>query len=259
MPMSAPDPALVAEAQKSVCTISLPQRAYNQLLADPAVAELKEWVPANFAGPNGAKVFSRQSGKTLRVGMPGAYTYDGFQNAVLDRLEDVAAHAALDRAVFAGGCSENAETSVSALSQDMLKLYYEDFIAQWDSMLRDLRLAPLTDLSVASENLKDLSSADSAAQAPADGGGQRDRADPLRRRGAGRRQGGQEGHLQAARQAGQDRQARQEGREASAAHRGDRRSRHDRRRWSPSTSSRSRAPSPRSTASRRRSTRRWSR
>ncbi len=161
---AAPDPALVAEAQKSVCTISLPQRAYNQLLADPAVAELKEWVPANFAGPNGAKVFSRQSGKTLRVGLPGAYTYDGFQNAILDRLEDVAAAAALDRAVFAGGCSENAETSVSALSQDMLKLYYEDFINRWDSMLRDLRLAPLTDLTVASENLKDLSSADSAVK-----------------------------------------------------------------------------------------------
>ncbi|RWG93833.1 MAG: type VI secretion system membrane subunit TssM, partial [Mesorhizobium sp.] len=76
--------------------------------------------------------------------------------------EDVAAQAALDRAVFAGGCSENAETSVSALSEDILKLYYDDYISQWDSFLRDMRLAPLTDLNVASENLKDLSSADSA-------------------------------------------------------------------------------------------------
>ncbi|TJV27746.1 MAG: type VI secretion system membrane subunit TssM, partial [Mesorhizobium sp.] len=37
-----------------------------------------------------------------------------------------------------------------------------DYIAQWDSILRDIRLAPLADLNVASENLKDLSSADSA-------------------------------------------------------------------------------------------------
>lgn len=159
---TAPDQGLVAEALKSVCTISLPQRAYSQLLADPAVTELKEWVPANFAGPNGAKVFARRSDKTLRTGIPGAFTYAGFQDAVLDRVEDVAAQAALDRAVFAGGCSENAETSVSALSEDILKLYYEDFIAQWDSFLRDMRLAPLTDLTIASENLKDLSSADSA-------------------------------------------------------------------------------------------------
>ena len=157
-----PDQALVAEALKSVCTISLPARAYKQLLADPAVADLKEWIPANFAGPNGPKVFARRSDKTLRVGLPGAFTYAGFHDAVLDRVEDVAGQAALDRAVFAGGCEENAETSVSALSQDILKLYYEDFIAQWDSLLRDIRLAQLTDLNVASQNLKDLSSADSA-------------------------------------------------------------------------------------------------
>ncbi|RUZ92089.1 ImcF-related family protein, partial [Mesorhizobium sp. M7A.F.Ca.US.001.02.1.1] len=92
----------------------------------------------------------------------GAFTYAGFHDVILDRIDDVAAQAALDRAVFAGGCSENSETSVSALSEDILKLYYDDYIAQWDSFLRDMRLAPLTDLIVASENLKDLSSADSA-------------------------------------------------------------------------------------------------
>ena len=161
---STPDPALVAEALKTVCTISLPTRAYKQLLADPAVAALKEWVPANFAGPNGAKVLTRRSDKTLRVGIAGAFTYAGFHDVILDRIEDVSAQAALDRAVFAGGCSENSDTSVQALSQDVLKLYYDDFNAQWDSFLRDIRLTPLTDLNVASENLKDLSSADSAVK-----------------------------------------------------------------------------------------------
>nr|WP_295468094.1 type VI secretion system membrane subunit TssM [Mesorhizobium sp.] len=158
----APDSKLVAEALASVCTISLPVRAYKQLLNDPAVAGLPEWIPANFAGPNGAKIFVRSSDKTLRNGLPGAFTYDGFHEVILDRVEDVAAQAALDRAVFAGGCSENAETSVAALSKDVLKLYYEDYIAQWDSFLRDVKLAPLTDLATASDNLKDLSSADSA-------------------------------------------------------------------------------------------------
>ncbi|BCH25433.1 type VI secretion system membrane subunit TssM [Mesorhizobium sp. L-8-3] len=158
----APDKGLVGQALKTVCSIPLPVRAYKTLLADPAVAGLAEWVPANFAGPNGGKVLARRSGKTLREGISGAFTYGGFHEAVLVRLEDVAAQAALDRAVFAGGCSENAETSIPALSGDILKLYYEDFIAQWDSFLRDVKLAPLTDLATASDNLKDLSSADSA-------------------------------------------------------------------------------------------------
>jgi type VI secretion system protein ImpL len=43
----------------------------------------------------------------------------------------------------------------------MLKLYSDDFIAQWDGFLRDIRLAPITDLTVATVNLKDLASPDS--------------------------------------------------------------------------------------------------
>ncbi|AJD45430.1 type VI secretion system IcmF family protein (plasmid) [Rhizobium gallicum bv. gallicum R602sp] len=157
-----PDEALVGEALRSICSIPLPVRAYNALLSDTEVRALKDWIPADHVGPNGLKVLARRSDKTLRVGISGAFTYDGFHNVVLARLEDVATQAALDRSIFAGGCSENANPSVAALSQDILKLYYDDYIAKWDSFLRDVRLAPLVDLQTASENLKDLSSADSS-------------------------------------------------------------------------------------------------
>lgn len=158
----APDEALVGAALTGVCSIPLSRRAYEALLSDPSVTALGAWDPAAHAGPNGAKVFTRRSGKSLRVGIDGVYTYAGFHDVVLPNLEAVASQAALDRSVFAGGCDENAETSVSALSADILKLYYDDFIAQWDGLLRDITLAPITDLRVASENLKDLSNADSA-------------------------------------------------------------------------------------------------
>jgi type VI secretion system protein ImpL len=157
-----PDDALVAASLNTVCSIPLARRAYDALLSDPAATALPEWVPATYAGPNGAKVFLRRSEKTLRVGIPGIFTYGGFHDVVLARLEEVAGQAALDRSVFAGGCPESADVSVSALADDMLKLYYEDFVAQWDGFLYDVALAPLTDLATATENLKDLSSADSA-------------------------------------------------------------------------------------------------
>ncbi len=158
----APDDALVAASLKTVCSIPLAQRAYQALLSDPAATALPEWVPASFAGPNGTRVFVRRSEKTLRVGIPGLFTYDGFHGVVLDRLDDVAGQAALDRSVFAGGCPESAEVSVSALADDILQLYYQDFIAQWDGFLHDVTLAPLTDLPTATDNLKDLASANSA-------------------------------------------------------------------------------------------------
>lgn len=157
-----PDPQLISAALQSICTIPLAVRAYRSLLTDPAIAGLSDWVPAEQAGPNGARVLTRLSEKSLRVGLPGAFTYDGFHNTVLQVVPEVAAQAALDRAVFAGGCNESAEASQETLEADILKLYYDDFIAQWDGFLRDIRLTPITDLAEAQRNLKDLSSADSA-------------------------------------------------------------------------------------------------
>ncbi|ETX30229.1 type VI secretion system membrane subunit TssM [Roseivivax isoporae] len=158
----APDAGLIATALESICTIPLAVRAYRALRSDPAVAGLPDWIPAEVAGPNGPRVLTRLSEQSLRVGLPGAFTYDAFHDAVLPRVPEVAAQAQLDRAVFAGGCNESAEASVDTLEADILKLYYDDFIAQWDSFLRDVRLAPIGDLVQARQNLKDLSTTDSA-------------------------------------------------------------------------------------------------
>lgn len=156
-----PDDLLVAKALEAICTVPLSVRAYNSLMQDPNVTGLPEWIPAETAGPNATRVLTRLSGKTLRIGLPGAYTYAGFHDVVLPLIPEVAAQAALDRAVFTGGCAESSDTSVEALEQDILKLYSDDFIAQWDGFLRDIRLAPITDLTVATANLKDLASPDS--------------------------------------------------------------------------------------------------
>ena len=157
-----PDTALVSLALESICTIPLSERAYRSLLGRPEITALKEWIPAEKAGPNGARVLTRLSERTLRVGLPGAFTYDGFHQTVLPLVPEVAAQAALDRAVFTGGCSESSDVSTTELEQDILKLYYEDFIDKWDGFLRDIRLTPISDLAQARANLKDLASADSA-------------------------------------------------------------------------------------------------
>ena len=157
----APDNALVQQALQSICTIPLAARAYSALISDPAVTALPEWIPAEKAGPNATRVLTRISEKTLRIGLPGAFTYDGFHTTVLPLIPEVAATAALDQAVFAGGCAESSDASVATLEADILKLYQDDFIAQWNGFLRDIRLAPITDLPTATANMKDLASPDS--------------------------------------------------------------------------------------------------
>lgn len=157
----APDQALVQQALQSICTIPLAARAYAALISDPTVTALPDWIPAEKAGPNATRVLTRISEKTLRVGLPGAFTYQGFHTTVLPLIPEVAATAALDQQVFAGGCAESSDASVATLEADILKLYQDDFIAQWNGFLRDIRLAPITDLPTATANMKDLASPDS--------------------------------------------------------------------------------------------------
>jgi type VI secretion system protein ImpL len=157
-----PDQELVAEALQSLCQIPLAVRAYNVLMSDPTVTALPEWTPAAAAGPTGQHVFTRLSGKTLQAGLAGAFTYRGFHETILPLVPEVAAQASIDRLVFAGGCDDSANADATVLEAEILRLYEQDFIAQWDGFLQDIRLASFEDLSVATENLKDLSSEDSA-------------------------------------------------------------------------------------------------
>lgn len=159
-----PDPQLVTDALEIVCTIPISKRAYDALMNAPEVAGLDQWFPAEHMGPNGANIFTRLSGKSLRVGLPGAFTYDGFHGTVAPRVGVVAVEAALDRNVFAGGCPESADASERSIEADITKLYFDDYIEHWDGLLRDLRITPITDLELARNNLKDLAGADSALQ-----------------------------------------------------------------------------------------------
>ncbi|WP_299767757.1 type VI secretion system membrane subunit TssM [uncultured Tateyamaria sp.] len=159
-----PDPQLVNQALEIVCTIPISKRAYATLMNDPDVAGLPPWIPAEHMGPNGQQVFTRLSEKTLRVGIPGAFTYDGFHTVVAPRVGAVAVQAALDRSVFAGGCPESAGASERSIEADVTKLYFDDYIEAWDGLLRDIRVSPITDLERARTNLKDLAGSDSALQ-----------------------------------------------------------------------------------------------
>jgi type VI secretion system protein ImpL len=158
-----PDSALVAQAQKTLASIPLARRAYDALLNLPEVRGLPPWNPAEHAGPNALRVLTRPSGKPLGEGIAGIYTFEGFHEHVLPRLKDVAAATAVENWVLdAGAPSERSQAEIEQLQADVLKLYYDDYIAVWEQLLADVTLAPFTDLRSAVDGLKDLSGPSSA-------------------------------------------------------------------------------------------------
>ena len=255
----APDDALVAAALQSVCSIPLAQRAYDALLSDPAATALPDWVPANFAGPNGAQGLHpplRQDParrhRRASTPTPASTTW------CWRGCEDVAAQAESDRAIFAGGCPESAEASVEHPRPGHAE-------ALQRRLHRPVGRLPARRHAGAADRPRHRQREPQGprqrrlgAEAAADRRGRRDRPRPpaRRRRRAGRAAGGR---LEVPRQARQARQARRRRAPSSCPPRRRARRSTPAARRSPTTSSRSRAPSPRWTARRPRSTPRWRR
>jgi type VI secretion system protein ImpL len=152
------DARLVGDARAALARLSLPRRAYGALLADAAAAELPPWRVTEQAGPNAALALVRHSRRPLGTAIPGIFTHAGFHRAVLPRLDDVARGTYSEYWVLSGRAMPEApEPEIRALKADLLRLYYDDAVAQWDGLLRDVTLAPVTPLDQALAVTKALS------------------------------------------------------------------------------------------------------
>ena len=159
LPHVALDGALVDDARRTFSRVSLAQRVYQVIRNSPDAATLPLWIPADAAGASGAQVFTRHSGASLRDGLPGLYTVDGFYKVVLPMLPRALSEVANDSWVL-GKQSEFSVASPQAatLQQDVVKLYSEEYAANWDAFMADLDLPPLTDSRQSIQMLYVLSS-----------------------------------------------------------------------------------------------------
>jgi type VI secretion system protein ImpL len=152
------DPRLVADAQTALARVPLPRRAYTALVSDPAVAKLPGWRATEHAGPTASAVLVRRSGRPLGAEIPAIFTYDGFHQVFLPQLDEVARGVYAEFWVLSGrGTPDASDADIRRLKSDMLRLYYDDAIAAWDGLLRDISLAPIDTLGQAVEATKALS------------------------------------------------------------------------------------------------------
>jgi type VI secretion system protein ImpL len=159
LPHVALDGALVDEARRTFSRVSLAERVYQVIRRSPDAASLPPWVPAEAAGATGATLFTRRSGAKMTDGLPGLYTVDGFYKVVLPDLPRALTEVASDSWVL-GKQSEFNVTSPQAatLQQDVVKLYTNEYAANWDGFLADLDLPPLTNSQQSVQTLYVLSS-----------------------------------------------------------------------------------------------------
>src|SRR3984957_613632 len=140
------DGALVDEAPRTFSRVSLAQRVYQVIRRAPEATGLQPWSPADAAGASGATIFTRRSGTKLTDGLPGLYTVDGFYKVVLPLMPRALTEIANDSWVLGKESEFNAASPQAlTLQQDVVKLYSNEYMANWDGFLADLDLPPLTD------------------------------------------------------------------------------------------------------------------
>jgi type VI secretion system protein ImpL len=153
---------LVEVVQRVLTQLPQSQRVYNGIINSAEATALPDWRLTDVGGPAIARALSRSSGKQLNDGISGIYTYEGFHSVFLEQALGVATRIQRESWVLgAEGQQEQSEAVLLAMSRDVLDLYYNDFVLQYDQLLNDLDIIPMTDLSNAVEVTNVLSGATS--------------------------------------------------------------------------------------------------
>jgi type VI secretion system protein ImpL len=153
------DGALVEDARRTFSRVTLADRVYASIQNSPQATALPPWRPSDPLGSTGVGVFYRRSGAPLTDGIPGFYTVDGFYKVLLPQLP-VATRQVASESWVLGKQSEIDPSSpqVLNLQGDVVKLYTNDYAKQWDGLLNDIDVTPLTNLPQAVQALYVLAS-----------------------------------------------------------------------------------------------------
>jgi len=154
------DPQLVSDTRLALARMPLQQRVYNRLKRQLVRTRLLEFSPAGAGGPEAPSVFVRRSGEPVTRGINGMFTRAGhaeFLKQSAEALDDVEK----ERWVLAQQESSQLDGNREQVRQAVLRLYYDDYIAQWDALLADVTLRPFANLEQGARIANLLSGPDS--------------------------------------------------------------------------------------------------
>ena len=136
---------LIEQAESILARMPVADRAYSLIVATAEFAGIPDFVLTDRAGPDARRVFETVDGSDLAgLTVPALFTYEGFHGFFLDQLSAVARKLEEEQWLL-GEQAELARVGeqLDRLGPQMLTRYREDFLAAWEGMLDNLRLAPM--------------------------------------------------------------------------------------------------------------------
>jgi len=149
------DQRLIDDLRRQLQQLPVAQRVYDRVKR----AKLPDGVPdfrlSEAGGRDAALVFTRKSGKPLSEPLSGLFTAKGYRQGFLLASLNQAGTLAEEQWVL--GRDQADQQNVVSLAADVRRLYFQDYLRQWDALLADIDFVPITSVAQAADVLRVLS------------------------------------------------------------------------------------------------------
>ncbi len=154
-PVARLDPRLVEDLRRQLQQMPVAQRVYDRIKRQKLPEGIPDFRINEAAGRDAALVFSRKSGKPLGEPLSGFFTVKGYRQGFL--LSSLSQTGTLAEEQWVLGHEEGDQQNVASLAADVRRLYFQDYLRQWDALLADIDFVPITSVAQAADVLRVIS------------------------------------------------------------------------------------------------------
>jgi type VI secretion system protein ImpL len=137
------DEAVVASTRDLLMTVPLAERAYQRIRTELMQSHIPDFRLSDVLATDSVTLFSRRSGKPLRQGISGLYTYQGFHGVFNIEKRRIIRQLMADSWVYGDEQVGATEQSNTELSAEVTMRYLRDYVYVWQELLNDIEMQPI--------------------------------------------------------------------------------------------------------------------
>lgn len=139
------DAGLIARARQELTALPLAERAYQRIKVDASQSRLPDFQLPMVMGSVAELVFERRSGASLREGVPGLYTLNGYRALFEPEKNKLVGLLLEDSWVYGEGAKDFGTLDEHEIMAGVEERYFRDYVHYWQVFLKDLRVKPFSD------------------------------------------------------------------------------------------------------------------
>ncbi|RMO96527.1 TssM [Pseudomonas syringae pv. philadelphi] len=149
------DQRLIDDLRRQLQQLPVAQRVYDRVKRQKLPDGVPDFRLSEAGGRDAALVFSRKSGKPLTDPLSGLFTAKGYREGFLLSSLNQASTLAEEQWVL--GRDQAEQLDVASLAAEVRRLYFQDYVRQWDALLADIDFVPITSVAQAADVLRVIS------------------------------------------------------------------------------------------------------